>query len=224
MNAGSGVYHDEAPTPEFKARGGRSEGFQIWVNLPRALKMSTPSYQDLHDSAIPRHKGDLFEVKVISGSAFGIKGPIDPGHGREILYLDFHTNKGAAFSFDVPEHMNAGVYVYRGRALFGSEKKRAEMNDFMVLKDGNSFNVEVDSDEGCLFLVLAGVPFNEPVARRGPFVMVGHYLKWMCDNLFLRSLALPLSRQNTDQEIRQCFEDIQRGTFVKEKGTFKNFD
>jgi redox-sensitive bicupin YhaK (pirin superfamily) len=72
--------------------------------------------------------------------------------------------------------MNAGVYVYRGRALFGSEKKRAEMNDFMVLKDGNSFNVEVDSDEGCLFLVLAGVPFNEPVARRGPFVMVGHYL------------------------------------------------
>jgi len=44
-----------------------------------------------------------------------------------------------------------------------------------------------ESDKPLEILLIAGVPLNEPIARYGPFVM------------------------NTDQEIRQAFEDYRMG-------------
>jgi hypothetical protein len=45
MTAGSGILHDEVPTEAFVRSGGRTHGVQLWVNLPAALKMSAPRYQ-----------------------------------------------------------------------------------------------------------------------------------------------------------------------------------
>jgi redox-sensitive bicupin YhaK (pirin superfamily) len=41
------------------------------------------------------------------------------------------------------------------------------------------------------FLLVSGKPLNEPIARWGPFVM------------------------NTQEEIEQTLEEIQKGTFIK---------
>ena len=53
MTAGSGVVHSEMPSDEFLKRGGKSEGFQLWVNLPKKDKMIKPRYQDTDAKKIP---------------------------------------------------------------------------------------------------------------------------------------------------------------------------
>ena len=53
MTAGSGVVHSEMPTEELLKKGGRMEGFQLWVNLPKKFKMVPPRYQDTHPDKIP---------------------------------------------------------------------------------------------------------------------------------------------------------------------------
>ena len=53
MTAGDGIVHSELPDPDFKARGGRTHGFQIWVNLPKRDKRMTPRYQDVPARDIP---------------------------------------------------------------------------------------------------------------------------------------------------------------------------
>jgi quercetin 2,3-dioxygenase len=51
MTAGSGILHQEMPKGD---ANGRMHGFQLWANLPAALKMTDPRYQDIPASAIPR--------------------------------------------------------------------------------------------------------------------------------------------------------------------------
>lgn len=53
MTAGSGVVHSEMPSDEFLKRGGKSEGFQLWVNLPAKDKMIKARYQDTDTKKIP---------------------------------------------------------------------------------------------------------------------------------------------------------------------------
>src|SRR5215212_6385197 len=47
MTAASGVVHEEKHERDFASKGGTFEMIQLWVNLPRALKMSAPRYQTL---------------------------------------------------------------------------------------------------------------------------------------------------------------------------------
>src|ERR1700733_15984950 len=44
MTAGSGILHQEMPKGD---EHGRMYGFQLWANLPAALKMTSPRYQDV---------------------------------------------------------------------------------------------------------------------------------------------------------------------------------
>lgn len=62
MTAGSGVVHSEMPSQELLENGGRSEGFQLWVNLPKKDKMIKPRYQDTPPEKIPvvKSPGNLF--------------------------------------------------------------------------------------------------------------------------------------------------------------------
>ena len=39
MTAGHGLVHSEMPSDEFVRKGGRQEGFQLWVNLPAKDKV-----------------------------------------------------------------------------------------------------------------------------------------------------------------------------------------
>jgi len=69
MTAGAGIVHSELPHPEFKAKGGLMDGFQIWVNLPRVDKMMKPRYQEVPAAKIPTATSEdgLVQVKVIAG-------------------------------------------------------------------------------------------------------------------------------------------------------------
>ena len=52
MTAGAGILHIEAPPEHLVASGGLFHGFQLWVNLPRALKFAPPRYQDIRGGRV----------------------------------------------------------------------------------------------------------------------------------------------------------------------------
>src|SRR4051812_3962219 len=67
MTAGSGVLHKEGPSAAMQARGGRTHGLQLWVNLPASHKMTAPAYQDLRADEVARDERPGAIVRVIAG-------------------------------------------------------------------------------------------------------------------------------------------------------------
>src|SRR5581483_797883 len=77
MTAGSGLLHIETPPEHLVVSGGLFHGLQLWVNLPRAEKMSPPRYQDIRSGEVgllsSADGGALF--RVIAGDLGGYSGP-----------------------------------------------------------------------------------------------------------------------------------------------------
>src|SRR2546428_3337027 len=85
MTAGRGILHQEMPTGDV---GGRMHGFQLWANLPSALKMTAPRYQDVKAADVPvAQDDDGAEVRIVCGSYRGRRGPVDDVSARP-GYLD----------------------------------------------------------------------------------------------------------------------------------------
>lgn len=53
MTAASGVVHEEKHADEFAKKGGTLEMVQLWVNLPKSVKMSPPALPDPSERCDP---------------------------------------------------------------------------------------------------------------------------------------------------------------------------
>lgn len=191
MTAGAGVVHAEMPTPEFQSKGGVQQGFQIWVNLPAVDKMMTPRYQTLRASEIPLAKSadGRVQVRVIAGNALGVSARIDTRVPIQMLHYTI-ANGGSVLQ-SVPSEQNGLVYVFKGAAQVGGEKRTIKEGQAALLGAGTEVTIGVaaDATEPAEILLLSGKPLNEPVARYGPFVM------------------------NTREQIEEAFRDYQSGRF-----------
>ncbi|WP_316148764.1 pirin family protein [Cupriavidus sp. BIC8F] len=189
MVAGAGVVHSEMPEQE----DGRMEGFQLWLNLPAADKMTAPWYRDLPAAEIPTVALDNGgTVRVLAGATHGVAGAITRPV-TEPVYLDVHLPAGQTFAQALPAGHNAFVYVYRGEVSIGSGDDRAviEAQRMGVLDNaGQSDGVIVRAEADARFLLIAGQPLNEPIAQYGPFVM------------------------NTQEQIYQTLADFRDGRFA----------
>ncbi|EYS93353.1 pirin [Cupriavidus sp. SK-4] len=194
MVAGAGVVHSEMPEQE----DGRMEGFQLWLNLPAADKMTAPWYRDLPAAEIPTVALDNGgTVRVLAGATHGVAGAITRPV-TEPVYLDVHLPAGQTFAQALPAGHNAFVYVYRGEVSIGSGDDRAviEAQRMGVLDNaGQSDGVIVRAEADARFLLIAGQPLNEPIAQYGPFVM------------------------NTQEQIYQTLADFRDGRFATSAAT-----
>jgi quercetin 2,3-dioxygenase len=189
MTAGAGIVHSELPGPNFKATGGLAHGFQIWVNLPAAAKFTTPGYQYLPAAEIPTANSPdgLITVTVVAGEAFGVAAAI--GTHTPIWLQDWRVQPGADAEIEVDPAFNAAAYVFDGAVGFGRDAKMVERDQMVIFGDGGRLRVTGAADgSGGRFLLLAGEPIDEPVARYGPFVM------------------------NTREELVTAFDDFQSGS------------
>lgn len=194
MTAGSGVVHSEMPSDEQREKGGESEGFQLWVNLPAKDKMVPPRYQDTPAENIPivtAQDGNVW-VKVIAGESLGTKAVIETR--TPIVYLDIRLKPGTVFVQPVPKEYQGFAYVWRGSGFIGDERRAASMGQIGLLDKGEELRLEASATEEVRILLIAGVPLREPIARHGPFVM------------------------NTWEEIEQAFHDYQSGKLGKIEG------
>ena len=182
MTAGRGVIHSEMPMQE----NGLLAGFQLWVNLPAEQKMTSPRYQEFDATSIPvedREGGVV--VRVIAGTTSkGTQGPVK-NLATPVSYFDISLPAGTVFNESLPQGHNAFVYLIEGELSIDGEG--LEPLSLAVLEEGGS--VAVVACKQSRLLLVAGKPLNEPVARRGPFVM------------------------NNGAELRQAFDDYQAGRF-----------
>lgn len=168
MTAASGVVHEEMHETEWARRGGMFQAIQLWVNLPRAFKMSAPGYQTILDADIPKVEldGGAGRLRVIAGSFLGHKGPAKTFTPIELY--DVTLTAGHEVALSLPAGQHRAVFVLSGRVLVqGTEVGEAEL----AVLSGHAGPVTVRSEEDALVLVLAGEPIEEPIARYGPFVM-----------------------------------------------------
>ncbi|HSE11778.1 MAG TPA: pirin family protein [Rudaea sp.] len=185
MTAGRGIVHSEMPEQE----DGLMWGFQLWVNLPARDKMTAPRYQDIAPERIPEVElAPGVIARVIAGGAGGVKGPVE-AEATAAVYLDLRLEAGAVVDVPLPPDHNGFAYVYAGQAQVGaSEAGALQRGDLGVLDKGDSVHIAAPQGAARL-IVVAGRPFNEPVAKYGPFVM------------------------NTQQQIVQAIEDFRAGRF-----------
>jgi len=190
MTAGGGIMHEEMPQPA----QGEMVGFQLWVNLPAKLKMTTPRYQDITSNQIPEvTREDGVKIRVIAGQVDGVQGAVSEIYA-DPAYLDVSIPANGSFSHPVERGHTAFAYVFEGRGLFGSGEYAAgnpvSQPGLVIFDDGDYIQAGA-ATEPVRFLLVSGKPLNEPIARYGPFVM------------------------NTQEEIQQALDDLRNGTFVR---------
>jgi len=183
MTAGRGIVHSEMPEQE----EGRMSGFQLWVNLPAADKMTAPRYQDISPERIPSVSAEAAQVRVIAGESNGVRGPVT-GVATAPVYLDVSLQRAGSFTHALPATHNAFLYVFEGQAEIGESRTKAIRGDLAVLGPGRDVLVTA-SDAAARFILVAGKPLGEPVVRYGPFVM------------------------NTREQIAKAVEDFNTGKF-----------
>lgn len=187
MTAASGVLHKEYHEMEFTRKGGDFQMAQIWVNLPSEYKMIQPRYQALENKDLGRHrlddKGSI--VEVIAGEYKGTKGPAMTFTPINLFNARLKAGSSAEFLF--PNDYNCGMVVIEGEVVINGGVT-APVDHFIYFgHEGEEILVEAKQDS--IVLIMSGEPIDEPIAAHGPFLM------------------------NTEEEIRQAFDDYRKGKF-----------
>ncbi|HSV75193.1 MAG TPA: pirin family protein [Chthonomonadales bacterium] len=205
MTAGRGILHQEMPKGD---TAGRMHGFQLWANLPAALKMTAPRYQEIGAADIPEAgNGNGVRARVVCGTLWGVTGPVE-GVAADPVYLDVSVPPGVRATLPMATDRNAFAYVFAGAGRFCNASgplavptegvrwldtappSEAQNRSLVLFDSGDEVSVQA-GDEGVRFLLASGRPLREPVAWYGPIVM------------------------NTQAELRQAFEELERGTFLR---------
>jgi quercetin 2,3-dioxygenase len=208
MTAGRGIIHQEMPKGDV---AGRMHGFQLWANLPASLKMTEPRYQEVKAGDIPEvQDDDGTRVRVVCGKFWGVSGPVD-GIAADPMYIDVSVPPGHRKSLPIETTRHAFAYVFDGSGNFSNASgplavptepvgwaettppAHADNRSLVLFDRGDELTVQAGED-GIRFLLVSGQPLQEPVAWYGPIVM------------------------NTQEQLRQAFQELERGTFLKAEG------
>lgn len=191
MTAGSGIVHSEMPEQE----EGLMWGTQLWVNLPASEKMTAPKYQEFSADQLPREaRNDGIKVVVIAGTTSqGTVGAVKD-RPTEPIYFDVRIPADSSFMEVVPSSHSGFIFVIEGSVSVASNAEDESVTlvagNLAILGDGEAIRL-TGKETSNRVLLIAGRPINEPIARGGPFVM------------------------NTQDEIRQAFDDYQSGNFLQ---------
>jgi quercetin 2,3-dioxygenase len=181
MTAGRGVLHSEMPYERETAHT-----LQLWLNLPRAMKMTQARYRDQRLADVPTRQLDKGQVRVYAGRSATTSHP----HGSDypMGLLDIRLSAGGQLAQEIGRLERGFLYVLEGRATVSGERLQA--GDVAWFEPGPGEEVAIAAADDLRALLFSGQPIDEPMVAYGPFVMC------------------------TPQEIVQAFEDYQAGRLV----------
>ncbi len=195
LTTGSGIMHAEMFPLLDPARPNPLELFQIWLNLPPASKMVPAHFAMLWSEEIPTiQPAPGISVDVIAGMIDQRSAPPPPpdswasGAGTHLGIWLIRLDPGARWSLPTaPERVNRMLHCFQGddvaveRTRFGAGVGARLRADLTATLANHGAPAE--------FLLLQGVPIDEPVFQLGPFVM------------------------NTPEQLQQALEDYRRTQF-----------
>jgi redox-sensitive bicupin YhaK (pirin superfamily) len=153
--------------------------------------MMPPRYREVKSEDIPLvHTINGTEVKVICGDVDGMHGPVGDIM-TEVEYLDITIPADASFRHPTQPSNTVFAYVLEGEGYFDPNSRTSAGIESLVVFESDYWTEVKAAGKGVRFLLLSGKPLDEPVAWRGPVVM------------------------NTQEELRQAFEDYRENRFVK---------
>ncbi|WP_201580235.1 pirin family protein [Psychrobacter sp. Pi2-52] len=214
MTAGRGILHEEFHSEAFGQRGGIFSMVQLWVNLPRAHKLTDPKYQSIKRADMPivdlidnsDEQTVIGQAAIIAGDWHGIAGAATTFTPVNMWDIELHT--AGTTTLQVPKTHNTLLLVQEGQILVnGTAVSAGSLIEFsapirnhvgtqsehssLPATDTIELTYPATTTEATpiKLLLLSGEPIGEPVAGHGPFVM------------------------NTQEELRQTFRDYQTGNF-----------
>jgi len=199
MTAGSGLQHAEMFPLLDPQNPNPLELFQIWLNLPKDKKFCKPYYKMLWAEEIPVHqekddKGRLATITVIAGTYREIEAlepsPDSWAHVPENETAIWLIKLAPGCEWTIPEAssgISRRLYFYKGSQIQVAGVEMDSYHAACLLAD-QPITVQNGNEDASL-LFIQGRPIAESVAQYGPFVM------------------------NTQQEIREAFEDYRRTAF-----------
>lgn len=155
FTAGRGLVHSEMPAPV-----GKTNGIQLWINLPKRLKAMPPAYQQVNAPEFPEQAIEKGTVKVIvgQGSPLQLQTPV--------RYLDVRLEAGGRFEESIPDGHRGLVYIVQGQAEIGAHPLGSgDAGFFDAVAD-----LRVEAKAESRFMVCYGQPHGEPIHQYGPFV------------------------------------------------------
>lgn len=199
LTAGAGIQHAEMFPLLRRDADNPLELFQIWLNLPQKSKMVPPHFTMLWANTIPTKQvrdgeGRLTEVTPRAGRFEDLSAPPPPPNSwaadpqNEVAIWTIKMAPGARFTLPKSvAKVSRSLYLFRGAEVKVAGTTVGERRQIELLS-----TVEVALENGATeseLLMLQGRPIDEPIARRGPFVM------------------------NSAAEIRQAYVDYQSTRF-----------
>ncbi len=239
MTAGSGIVHQEMPKGD---ENGRMHGFQLWANLPAALKMTPPRYQDIKSADIPEViDDDGTKVRVICGNVWGARGPVD-GIAADPHYIDISVPPGQRKTIPVEVSRHAFAYVFAGSGTFRDASdpfaaptdfvsEGAELADADDLRRRRAAQPSEPPPSAASALPAAGAAERGELADNRSLVLFdrGDQVTVQAGEQGIRFLLVsgkPLQEpvawrgpivMNTQDELQQAFAQLQDGTFLEHR-------
>ena len=184
MTAGSGILHQEMPVAS-----DRMLGFQLWLNLPRAQKMTDPAYLSITQQDIPVVQNGKAVIRILSGNYAGTSG-VTPRHITASIF-DISLPRGEALSLPTKPEETVFAFLIEGNAVIHANL--IPENTAVLFGGGDSVLLEATPDLDLRIILFSGKALHEPVAWGGPIVM------------------------NTREELDLAFDELRRGTFIRKK-------
>jgi len=166
----------------------RMLGVQLWLNMPQKHKMAPPEYHSIKKDAIEEIAIDGGKLRLISGNYKDHKG--FQGKYLPLDYYHIYLEAGQSLNIDTPNNKSVMVFLLLGDAQVAGEKVAEKTA--VKLSEGDVLELAA-LDEAIQILYIASDKLDEPVVWGGPIVM------------------------NTREELQHAFEELQRGTFLKEQ-------
>ncbi len=183
MHTGRGIIHSEMPLTDSQGL----HGFQLWINLAAAEKLTPATYRDVRAAEMPRLAEAGSELIALGGhwrraDGEGVEGPLDALAGQGAV-AHVRLAAGAELALDVAAPTLL-AYVFAGELDIG--ERRVPAGQLARLGSGSRLALAGAGEA----LLLAGTPHGEPIAHYGPFVM------------------------NHQHELEQALRDYRDGTFT----------
>ncbi|MGO3056016.1 pirin family protein [Halomonas sp. AOP43-A1-21] len=157
MVAGNGVTHSERTSPVTRQQSPHSLfGIQTWVALPEEHEDKPATFEHQGQEALPLLQGEGKEVRLILGTAWGEKAPVQTF--SEMFYADATLMPGAKLPLP-DDHEDRGIYITSGSVIIAGEV--FEEGRMMVFRPGDPITVTA-GERGARLVLLGGETLNGP--------------------------------------------------------------